>query len=111
MKIDKEFNPNRKWTYDEKEKAVEQKRLIIMDQGGICSHCKKPLAGSLVDAAHRIPKSKENIRKLGWSVLNHRFNLRATHKGNCNDGVLMDFGAQPEACKKLVNQIWEDLDL
>lgn len=111
MKIDKEYNPNRKWTYDEKERMIELKLSIILEQGGICPSCKRTLAGSLVDLAHIIPKSKTNIRTLGWSILNHRFNFRATHKGSCNDGVLMDTGSNPEACKELINKIREDLSI
>ena len=107
MRINKEYNPNRKWTFEEKEKAIEQKRIIVLEQNGMCPVCNKPLSFP-VEAAHRIPKSKTNIKTLGWSVINHRFNLRATHN-ICNSSVLMDTGSRPEECKRLIELIREDL--
>lgn len=110
--MDREFNPNRKLTYDEKEAAIEMKKSIILTQNTLCAKCGGSLIGGPVDIAHRIPKAKMYIKKYGWSVINHRFNLRATHhKAECNDGVLLDPKTHPIEADELIKQIREDLNI
>lgn len=105
--MDRNYNPNIKWTFEEKEEAIEQKARIIRDQGGLCSKCHLPLTFP-AEAAHRIPKSKHNVIKYGWNVINHRYNLRVTHK-DCNSGVLIG-NARPEEQAKLIEAIKNEME-
>ena len=108
--MDKEYNPDRKLTAREKIEAEDNKIDIIMSQYSQCAHCGQMLTASEpIDIAHRIPKYKMYIKKYGWSVINHRFNLRATHRGACNDGVLLDPKTHPIEAQQLVKRIMEDL--
>ena len=93
----------------EKEAAEEQKRKIWMQQGGRCAECKLPLPWEESQAAHRIPKHKWIIKKYGAEVIHHRFNIKVTHCGNCNDAVMI----MPESVPalKLIKEIQEDLNV
>ena len=39
--------------------------------------------------AHRIPKTKGNIKQYGLSIIDHPFNVRATCSLRCNAAVLI----------------------
>lgn len=106
--MDKNYNPNRKWTFEEKEAMVEQKRNTIVDQDGFCWKCGKPLMAPY-EAAHRIPKTIMYIKKYGWNILNHPLNLPVTHKG-CNSGVLLDPKSRPREAEALIKIIEKDLE-
>ncbi len=97
-------------TFDEREKAEEQKREILRLQNGICETCKVTFRDrSEVQAAHRICKSKVNLAKYGNTVINHRLNLACTHGGDCNDAVMVS--PDKHDGRQLLIKIYEDLVL
>lgn len=92
----------------EKEKAEEQKRQIHTQQKGLCAFCKKPVPIGEAQAAHKIAKHKWIVKKYGDRVINHRFNLRITHSGRCNDGIMIM--PESEQAQQLIAEIKEDLN-
>ena len=94
----------------EKAKAIQQKGLIIVEQGYKCAVCGKYFDNSNIpEIAHRISKSKNNYKKYGYEVINHRMNLRATCSGNCNDAVSINPATRPLEAQDLVNNIMIEL--
>ena len=91
----------------EKEAAEEQKRMIHLEQGGLCATCGKPVPIGEAQAAHRIHKAKWLLRKYGPEVIHHRFNIKITHSGSCNDAVMIIPESLPAL--KLISDIMEDL--
>jgi hypothetical protein len=86
-----------------------KKRSILFEQSGICGHCGKRITpGEPFNISHRIAKHKWRLQKYGSEVINHRFNLVATHPGNCNDGVMLNI--QKNEGKALLRAIFLDLD-
>lgn len=95
-------------TFYEKEAAEEQKQRIYIEQHGRCAFCGKPLKYSEAEAAHVIAKHKWIVKKYGSDVINHRLNLRVTHPGRCNSGIMLMPESEP--AKELIKMIQEDLD-
>lgn len=110
MKIDKNFNPKRKWTLDEQEEAELKKIQLYYDQDGLCASCGMPLKAKVYDASHVIPKYNYCIRNYGWDVINHKMNLRATCRGECNDRVMINPAANPIEAGLLVERIKEAIE-
>ena len=91
-------------TTEQKEEAVLMKQSIFTQQGGRCAICGKPLIVPF-DLAHRIPKSKVNLKQWGEKIIHHRLNLRGTCPGACNDAVMISPAAQPVKAAELVELI------
>lgn len=79
---------------------VEKKKRIMAARGYICELCERPG----IELAHRIPKSKANLRKYGADVVNHDLNLALTCRAH-NDYVLVNGSKET----KLVQRIREEL--
>jgi hypothetical protein len=67
---------------------------------GICQGCGEPLAFDEMELAHCICDSKWAKKKYGKHVVNSIHNLRPTHRGACNDKVLISFN--PGKCAEIV---------
>jgi transcriptional regulator NrdR family protein len=95
-------------TYDEKEDALLLKNMILIEQRGICPVCEEEFTvQDQIQAAHRICKSKVNLKKYGKEIIHHRLNLACTHDV-CNSSVLINPEAQTG--KDLIQLIKEDLE-
>ncbi len=95
-------------TYDEKEQAVLKKMEIFREQNGICPVCNKGFNNpSEIQAAHRICKSKVNLKKCGAEVIHHKLNIVCTHDV-CNSAVLVN--PETEEGRDLIEQIRSELD-
>jgi hypothetical protein len=95
----------KKITFEQKEKAIKQKRDTIRKQGGLCSVCDKPFTVSdPPEASHRIPKGYESV--YGSDIIHHPFNVPVCHK-TCNSAVLIAHDTQ--SGKDLIETIKEDL--
>lgn len=110
MKRDKNFNPRRKWTLDEKEEMEIKKIQLYYEQDGICAACGTLIVNNIYDVAHVIPKYNYCVVNYGWDVLNHKKNLRATHRGECNDKVMINPAANPIKAGMLAVEIQEEID-
>ncbi len=66
----------------------EQREEIYEKQEGRCAFCGMPMFFTDFELAHILAESRDNIRRFGRGVIDHPDNKRATHRGECNSGVL-----------------------
>ncbi len=91
----------------EREQALLNKMEIFREQNGICPVCNKGFNNpSEIQAAHRVCKSKVNIKKYTPEVIHHKFNIACTHDV-CNSAVLVN--PETQTGKDLIERIKEDL--
>lgn len=85
--------------------AEEQKRQIIADHGFACIKCGAPA----IFLAHRIAKTKANLRKYGQEVIHHRYNLLPVcSNSGCNSA--QNLGNRPMEADKLAAQIRKHIE-
>ena len=89
----------------EKENAREKKLKIYYERGGVCEICGKDLRVTESELAHKIPKTKRNLKVFGKEVVHHTLNLALTCPGACNDAVLV--GLNSLAKWQLLSEIEE----
>jgi hypothetical protein len=97
-------------TAREKIEAEEKKQKIYVQRSGVCEVCGKLIKHSEAQLAHRIAKSKPNLRKYGEDVLSHPKNLALTCSdkfGRCNDSC--NIGNNPGKVQELLSEIAEEL--
>ncbi len=83
-------------------------RLYIFNKAGNkCEVCGKRITPQTGQVAHRMAKSKANLKKYGKSIINHPYNLRATCSLRCNSAVLID--NKPIEKEQLVEAIKRNL--
>ena len=75
-------------------------------QNGLCFYCKKPLNNS-GQLAHRVIKSKANLKKYGEEIINHEMNLRLTCPA-CNSRAIIEH--KTERKKKLIEKIQNEIE-
>ena len=98
---------NKKLSSDDMEKIGKLKYDMIKGQNFCCSECGKPLnSDNLPQMAHRISKAKRHIKKYGYEVIHHRFNLRITC-ADCNSSVSIT--PETEQGKQLIKRIELDI--
>jgi len=91
-------------TVRKKLEANELRETIFARDNWTCQAC-----GGLArvhgtpQLAHRISKSKMNLRKYGEAIINHPLNLVTVCSSRCNDAV--NIGFNPEKVKDLLRQI------
>ncbi len=89
----------------EQEEAIQLKRDIIAEQNGRCKVCCKPFSNNnLPQIAHRLPKTKYNLKFYGKAIIHHRYNLVATC-ANCNSSVLLRRATHPIETEELIAEI------
>ena len=87
-------------------KEYKQKQYQIryeIDQG-ICQYKDCNTRSNIM--AHRIAQSKANIKKYGWEIIQHNFNIAIAclqEFGGHNDSF--NIGNKPKQCEKLVELI------
>ena len=70
--------------------TIKELRLYVFNRAGWrCAVCGKKIDWNTGQLAHRIPKTKCNIKQYGVSVIDHPFNVRATCSLRCNAAVLI----------------------
>ncbi|NVP22702.1 HNH endonuclease [Treponema phagedenis] len=71
--------------------SMRKTRLYVFNRDGFkCTVCGKKIDWTTGQMAHRIPKTKLNIKKYGIGIIDHAFNLRTTCSLKCNSAVLID---------------------
>lgn len=81
-------------TAREKLEAEEKKIRIYFQAGGRCKICGNPVSMSEAQLAHKIAKSRQNIKHYGKEVIFHPKNMILTcgdKFGRCNDSVNIGF--------------------
>ncbi len=67
---------------------IAQKKIQIYNlRGGTCEVCGKVIPYAEAQIAHRICKSKANLKKYGKEIIHHNLNLALTCSLKCNSGV------------------------
>ena len=95
-------------TAKEKLEANEKKIQIYNARNGTCEVCSKIISQSEAQLAHRICKSKPNLKKYGADIIHHRLNLVLTCSdkfNRCNDSV--NISNDPMAVTALLEKIQE----
>ena len=88
-----------------------KKATLLNQQDYKCYHCNKPFEDqNEVQLAHRLIKSKANIKLLGLNIVDNVLNLRATHGGACNDAVIINRATQPIKAQELIDEIKDCLN-
>lgn len=87
----------------EKLEAEEKKIRIYNIRAGICEVCPKIISYSQAQLAHRIPKSKVNLKKYGKGIIHHPKNLALTCSLECNSKV--NINNNPGAIEELLKEI------
>ena len=71
-----------------------------------CVVCGKKIDWSTGQMAHRIPKTKQNIKTYGLKIIDHPFNLKTTCCLRCNSAVLIN--NRPVEKEQLIEAIKRD---
>lgn len=83
----------------------ELKSQMMIDADYCCKVCGKYTSNGQL--AHRIKKSKYNLKKYGKKIIHHRLNLVYVCDLDCNAKV--DIGCNEELEKEIIKQIKEEL--
>lgn len=88
---------------------AEEKRQDIFDLAdGLCKVCGEPVNRfGTAQLAHRIAKTKPNIKKYGNEIINHKNNLVPVCSLKCNASV--NIGFNPVCVSKLVDNIQRNI--
>lgn len=92
-----------------------KKAILLNEQDYCCASCGKPFkAGDKIELAHRLIKSKSNVKLYGLLVIDNIKNLAATHSNGhngkaCNDFQIINRATQPIKAHELVKEIQKDL--
>ena len=71
--------------------TIKETRLYVFNRDNWhCVVCGKKIDWSTGQMAHRIPKTKQNIKTYGLKIIDHPFNLRITCCLRCNSAVLIN---------------------
>ena len=81
---------------NKKSEIDAMRRRLYFEQSGRCFVCSEPMVltedrgnPKRCEIAHRLSKSKVNLRRWGERVMNYRLNLRGTHP-SCNSVVSLN---------------------
>ena len=101
---------SKKLSYDDK-RAIEQLKYdMTVEQGCRCYVCRESFGMDVLSQmAHRISKAERHIKKYGYEVIHHRFNIRITC-ADCNSSVMIN-SSKTLLVDKLIKRIHEDLGI
>lgn len=90
--------------------TIKETRLYVFNRDNWhCVVCGKKTDWSTGQLAHRIPKTKYNLKTYGDRIINHPMNLRLTCSLKCNDAVLI--GGKPIEKEQLLYAIKNTLQM
>ena len=96
-------------TEREKMEVAETKIRICQKQHFKCGACGELITPYTLQLAHRIPKTKYNLKTYGKEIIHNDMNLMAVCSLRCNDSVLINIAAQPIKSQELIDKIKESL--
>lgn len=91
------------------EKIIYTKIKKLNENGGRCEVCGQPLALSDCQLAHRVPKTKGNLRTYGPAIIHHELNLACVCSLRCNSAVLLNLATRPVEAQALIDRIKKEL--
>lgn len=68
----------------------DQRAEAIERQDFRCAACGMPIFGDDFELAHVLAETRDNVHRFGREVVDHVDNKRATHRGECNDAVMIN---------------------
>lgn len=89
----------------ERFEANEMKLRLLNARGWICEVCGQPLSPCNAQLAHRIPKTKRNLKSYGKEVIHNPLNLACVCSLRCNSAVLCDPSTRPVEAMELLERI------
>jgi 5-methylcytosine-specific restriction endonuclease McrA len=95
----------------EKQEAIDKREEKVFARDNYtCQTCKESIyIHGTPQAAHRISKSKMNLKKYGPEIIHHPLNMVSVCSiGYCNDH--WNIGNSPIEIEKLVDEILADID-
>lgn len=92
-------------TLKERLDMLELKLRMLTKNGHKCEVCNRPISLDMAQLAHRIPKTKHNLRTYGKEVIHHEKNLAIVCSLQCNSAVLLNEATHPIEAQELVNDI------
>lgn len=84
----------------------KMRQELFEKAGWLCEICGAPLASGQPQLAHRVPKTKTNLKRYGEDVIDHPLNLCPVESLRCNSSAIIH-GAEERA---LVRRIRRHLD-
>jgi 5-methylcytosine-specific restriction endonuclease McrA len=96
--------------WDKQEAIDKREEKVFARDNYTCQTCKESIyIHGTPQAAHRIAKSKANLKKYGPEIIHHPFNLVSVcSPDRCNS--FWNIGGNPVECEKLVDRILADID-
>lgn len=91
------------------EKITYTKIKKLNENDSRCEVCGKLMSLADCQLAHRIPKTKYNLRTYGPEVIHHELNLACVCSLRCNSAVLLNLATRPVEGMALINTIKKEL--
>lgn len=90
-----------------REQVMETKLRLLNRRGSRCEVCGTPVTLGSCQLAHRIPKTKRNLKTYGKKVIHHDLNLAIVCSLRCNSMVLCNIATNPVEAGRIISQIKE----
>ena len=96
-------------TERERLEVAETKIRKCQEQHFKCGVCGELITPYTLQLAHRIPKTKYNLKTYGKEIIHNDLNLVAVCSLKCNSSVLLDPKTHPIEAKELIEEIRRNL--
>ena len=90
-----------------REQVIQTKLRLLNQRGSRCEVCGKQLTLDTCQLAHRIPKTKYNLKTYGAKVIHHDLNLAVVCSLQCNSAVLCNIATNPVEAGWIIKKIRE----
>ena len=90
-----------------REQVTETKLRLLNRRGSRCEVCGKPVTLESCQLAHRIPKTKRNLKTYGAKVIHHDLNLAVVCSLRCNSAALCNIATNPVEAGWIIKKIRE----
>ena len=90
-----------------REQVMQTKLRLLNQRGSRCEVCGKQLTLESCQLAHRIPKTKYNLKTYGAKVIHHDLNLAVVCSLRCNSAVLCNIATNPVEAGRIISEIRE----
>lgn len=90
-----------------REQVMETKLRLLNGRGSRCEVCGKPVTLESCQLAHRVPKTKHNLKTYGKRIIHHDINLAVVCSLRCNSAVLCNIATNPVEAGRIISRIVE----
>lgn len=92
------------------EKITYTKIKKLNENDSRCEVCGKLMSLADCQLAHRVPKTKYNLKAYGPEVIHHELNLACVCSLRCNSAVLLSPATHPIEAKALIGRIKKNIE-